>query len=179
LRSGVLHGSGDAHGVSLAQSKQIRNDPDQYIFLAAAANSQEERDAFLEMARAWLRTACRKTISRDAPPTASAAQVNCKRAGRASQPAPRCDGVSALRFISVWTRHAPEQSLACSRAEHRHFRILPSLSLRAGSHGRAGPTQISVAPHGKNLCHNACCRRDRCRHLLSPQSILIFANGPP
>jgi len=40
----------------LAQSKQFSAVVDKYITLAAAANSKEECDAFLEMARSWLRT---------------------------------------------------------------------------------------------------------------------------
>jgi hypothetical protein len=33
---------------------------------------------------------------------------------------------STLRFISVWTRSAPQPPLICSQAEHRHFRISKS-----------------------------------------------------
>jgi hypothetical protein len=51
------YGWRDAHvGISLAQPKQIRSIADQYISLAAAANSKQQRDAFLDMARSWLRT---------------------------------------------------------------------------------------------------------------------------
>jgi len=45
------------------KSKQFRAIADQYISLAAAANSIDERDAFLEMAKTWLRNAALAEIS--------------------------------------------------------------------------------------------------------------------